>query len=176
MTQLSSNDNASATYTCGKNEHKKQNINLNLTWQQASDKQGDVRQHTGNQFYNANVAYALNLVPRQMTISVSFNGTLNNGVNLHSKTFGPTTAINKSFFDKKLRATFSTSCNNTYTNGALVNSIVNARLNGNITVHKKHNISLSMAMVNRKSKTGEHSNSFTDYTGTLGYNYTFGMK
>ena len=175
FTQLSDNATFTAMYSFGKNEKRKQNINFNLTYQNASDKQGDVQQNAGMQFYNFNTAYALSVLPQTMTISVSLNTTINEGA-ISSRTIGPTAAINKSFSEKKFRATLSSSYNNTYMEGVHVNAILNCRLNGSTTIQKKHNINLSIAVVNRNSKTGEASKSFAEYTGTLGYSYSFGTK
>lgn len=175
FTQLSSNATLSAMYSFGRHEQRKQNININFNFQNAADKQGNVEQNSGMQFYNLNTAYSLSIIPQNMTLSFALNGTLNEGP-ISSKTIGPTAAINRSFFEKKLRATLSSSYNNTYMNGEHVNAIVNSRLNGSLSLQKKHNITLSLAVVNRNSKMEETSKSFTEYTGMMGYSYSFGIK
>jgi hypothetical protein len=176
FTQLSSNATLSSMYSFGRNEQRKQNLNLNLTYQKAADKQGNVQQNSGMQFYNVNIAYAVSIVPQNMTVSVSLNSTLNEGAGMSSKIFGPTAAVNKSFFDKKLRTTLSTSYNNTFISGENVNTIINVRLNGSLTLQKKHAITLSLVRVSRDTKTESSSKSFSEYTGTLGYSYAFGIK
>lgn len=176
FTQLSSNATLSTMYSFGQNQQRKQNINFNFTFQNATDRQGDIEQNSGAQFYNMNTAYALSIVPQSLTLSLSVNGTLNEGHGISSKTVGPTAAINKSFFEKKLRATLSSSYNNTYSSGVHVNAIINCRLNGSLNLQKKHSINLGIAVVNRNNKTGESAKSFTEYTGTLGYNYSFGVN
>jgi hypothetical protein len=110
-------------------------------------------------------------------VSVSFNASFNQGAGMNTKTMGPTAAVSKSFFEKKLRTTLSSSYNSTYNNSDRVSTIINGRLNGGMTVQKKHNINLGLVVVNRSSNAPEGaSQSFTEFTGTLGYSYSFGTK
>lgn len=175
FTQLSTSASLNASWAFGRNDQRKQNLNFNLNYQKATDKQDDVIQNTGMRFYNLNTMYSINITPQSMTVSLSFNTTINEGA-ISSKTLGPTAALSKAFFEKKLRATLSSAYNNTYTDRSRINSIVNFRLNGSLTLQKKHNITTSIALVNRDSKTQENARSFTEYTGTLGYSYSFSIK
>jgi len=174
FTQISQNATLTGMYRFGRNENKQQSINCNLTFQDAADKQGQVSQNSGVQFYNANAAYALNVVPRSMMVSVSLNGTLNQGAGISSKTLGPTAAVSKSFFEKKLRTTLSSSYNTTYTGSERVSTIINGRLNGTWTMQKKHNVNLGFVVVNRQANREGAASAFTEFTGTLGYSYSFG--
>jgi hypothetical protein len=173
FTQLSQNATLSGMYTFGKNPEKKQNVNFNLTVQDAADKQGDLPQNSGMKFYNVNTAYALNIVPKNMTISVSLNATLNDGQGIDTKTCGPVASVNRSFFERKLRTTLSATYNNTFSNGKHTSKIVNGRFNASVSLKKKHNLNLSTAIVNRGSQAEGVSKSFTEFTGTLGYSYSF---
>jgi hypothetical protein len=175
-TQLSQSATAMALYSFGRSKERKQSVNLNLSVQSAADKQGDVTQNSGSQFYNVNASYALNIVPKSLTLSVAFNGNVNESPGITSKTLGPTASVGKSFFERKLRATLSSSYNTTYMNSRRVSTILNGRVNGSYTIQKKHNLNLSLAVVNRDSKTETSATSFTEFTGTLGYSYAFGMK
>jgi hypothetical protein len=177
FTQISQNATLTGVYMFGNNESRRQTLNMNFTVQDAADKQGGVEQNSGVRFYNANTAYALNLVPQNMMVSVSFNASFNQGAGMNTKTMGPTAAVSKSFFEKKLRTTLSSSYNSTYNNSDRVSTIINGRLNGGMTVQKKHNINLGLVVVNRSSNAPEGaSQSFTEFTGTLGYSYSFGTK
>jgi hypothetical protein len=176
FTQVSQNATLGTMYMFGKDETKRQTLNVNLSFQDAADKQGGTEQNSGMQFYNFNTAYGLNLVPQNMMISVSVSATLNEGAGMSTKTLGPTAAVSRSFFEKKLRTTLSSSYNNTYSNGDKINTIINGRLSGSYTVKKKHNLNLSLVVVNRDSNTEGASQSFTEFTGTLGYSYSFGMN
>jgi hypothetical protein len=175
-TQISQSITATASYALSNSKERRQSINLNLNVQDAADKQGQVEQNSGSQFYNLNVAYMYNVVPQNLTVSVAFNGNVNDSPTITTKTLGPTASVSKSFFDRRLRATLSSSYNNTYTNSERVSAILNGRVNGSYTIQKKHNLNLSMVAVNRKSTSETSAKSFTEFTGTLGYSYAFGMK
>jgi hypothetical protein len=175
-TQISQNITATATYALGNSKERRQSISFNANVQDAADKQGEVTQNSGSQFYNLNAGYMYNMVPQNLTVSVAFNGNLNESPSISTKTLGPTASVSKSFFDRKLRATMSSSYNNTYTNSQRVSTILNGRINGSYTIQKKHNLNLSLVAVNRESKRESSAQSFTEFTGTLGYSYAFGMK
>lgn len=176
FTQISKNASLAAMYTFGGNEKRKQNVNINLTYQNANDQQGDVQQNSGMKFYNVNTTYALNIVPQNMVLSASFNATINQGNGFDTKTLGPTAAINKSFFERKLRAALSSSYNSTYNGSTKINTIINGRLNGSYSIQKKHNLNLSIAIINRATEAESTAKSFTEFTGTVGYSYSFSIK
>jgi hypothetical protein len=174
FTQVSQNASLNAIYMLGDNKNKRQNINLNLTVQDAADTQSGVPQNSGIQFYNANTAYSLSLVPQNTTLTAAFNATVNDGSGTRSQTLGPTLSVNRSFFEKKLKATASFSMNNSYTNGKQLSSVTISRISATTTLHKKHNLNLGLVIVNRDNKVEGSAKSFTEFTGTLGYSYSFG--
>ncbi len=174
FTQISQNATVNAMYMFGANENKKQSLSVNLVMQDAADKQGEVTQNSGVQFYNMNAAYSVNLVPSQTTLSTSFNASINSGADIDSKTLGPSLSASRTFFEKKLRTNLSLSANNSYTNNRLLSTIMNARVSGTISVQKKHNINVSMVVVNRNNRIEGGAKSFTEFTGTVGYSYSFG--
>ncbi|HEY9006695.1 MAG TPA: hypothetical protein VIM75_11205 [Ohtaekwangia sp.] len=175
-TQISQSITATTTYALSNTKERRQSLNLNVNVQDAADKQGQVTQNSGSKFYNVNAGYMYNVVPQNLTISVAFNANINDNPAVTTRTLGPTATISKLFFDRKLRASVSSSYNNTYTNSERVSTILNGRINGSYTIQKKHNLNLSMVAVNRKSTSETSAKSFTEFTGTLGYSYAFGMK
>ena len=174
FTQISRNASFSGTYTLPGAENRRQTINVNLTWQDAADKQGEAAQTTGTRFYNINTGYAVALAPRNMNLAATFNTTINRGPFIQTQTMGPTASVTKTFFNRKFRTTLSSSYNNTYTNGIHVNAVATCRFNGAITVRKKHHFNLSTVVVKRTSRPEGAGRSFTELTGTLGYRYNFG--
>ncbi|HEY9486682.1 MAG TPA: hypothetical protein VIQ51_00040, partial [Chryseosolibacter sp.] len=66
FTQISRNASLSGVYTLPGPEKKAQNISINISWQDAADKQGEVQQHSGTHFFNINTGYSLTLAPRNM--------------------------------------------------------------------------------------------------------------
>jgi hypothetical protein len=173
FTQISQNATLSTLYMFGANDQRRHSVNLIFTFQDAEDTQGGSSTHAGSEFYNMNAAYAMSLVPQNMTVSLSLNATLNDAPGSSSRTLGPTAAVSKSFFEKKLRTTVSSSYNNTYGNGDKVNAIINGRLKATLTVQKKHNVNLGVVVVNRESNREGGAQAFTEYTATLGYAYSF---
>ncbi len=172
FTQISQNASLNTNYILANSETKSQNLNVNLIFQDASDEQGGVEQSSGNQFYMANAAYSLSLVPRNLTITGAFNYNKNKSQGANSTTLGPTLAVNKSLMERKMRLGISSSWNESFTNGEQINRVINVRGNGSYTIKKKHNLNLSLVLVNRESQ-GENAQAFTEFTGTLGYSYSF---
>lgn len=173
FTQISQNATVNSMYQVGNNKNKRQTVSLNLTAQDAADKQGQVTQNSGLRFYNFNSAYSLSITPRNLTLSLAFNLSMSDGAMSQSRTFGPTGSLTKQFFDKKLRTTLSVSQNESFANGLNTGSILNGRLSGNVSIKKKHNLNLSAVLVNRSSKQEGAAKSFTEFTATLGYVYSF---
>jgi len=174
FTQISQNANLNAGYIISTNEERRQNLNLNLSFQDAADEQGGIEQSSGSQFYSANASYNMNLVPKNTNITVAFNYNKNKSGDINSATLGPTLAVSKSFLQKKVKAIFSSSMNNSYSNNVRLNQVMNFRLTGTYSIKKKHNINLSMIMVNRNTSSVESATTdFTEFTTTLGYNYNF---
>lgn len=176
FTQISQNASINGSYILQSSESRRQNLNMNVSFQDASDEQGGVEQNSGTQFYLMNASYSLSLIPKNMTISASFNFNENQSVANSTRTLGPTLAINQSFLEKKLRATLSSSYNASFTNGSNVGNVMNIRANGGYSIKKKHNINLSLVVVNRESSSESAAVSFTEFTGTLGYSYSFSSK
>jgi hypothetical protein len=175
FTQITSSASLTVTHTFGKNEKWKQSLSFNVAYQQASDQQGDVEQTAGMKFYNLNAAYSLNLVAHQIVLAAALNATINDGT-VPSKTIGPNVAVNKALFDKKLRCSLSSSYNRSYSEREKTSTIINVRLNASLALQKKHYITISAATVRRSTNDVDVSRAYTEYTGALGYTYTFAMK
>ena len=173
-TQISQNANLNVVYMMKATKEKRQTINMNISVQDAADMQGEVEQNSGTRFYNINTAYSLALVPQQTSLTAAFNYSKNESVLANAVTLGPTLALNRTFFERKLRSTFSASWNNAYSNGNLLSQVLNLRLMGAYTLKKKHNISLNLVSLTRENKQdGQTGSSFTEFTGTLGYSFNF---
>ena len=176
FTQISQNATLNTNYIIKSTEDKRQNLNMNFSFQDASDEQGGVEQNSGSQFFLANSAYSLSLVPKNLTLTVAFNYNRNQSVNINTTTLGPTFAVSKSLLEKQLRTTLSTSWNGSYTNGDQVSRVLNIRANGGYSIKKKHNLNLSLVMVNRETNSENGARAFTEFTGTLGYSYNFSSR
>ncbi|RPD42468.1 hypothetical protein [Chitinophaga barathri] len=172
-TQISQNASLSANYNISRTKDKSQVLSTNVSMMKSADMQGGVKQNTGVTFYNLNMMYSVQLVPRNMSVNFGLNANRNNSANLSSTTFGPTLGANKSFLDKKLRSSGSVSWNGSFANGQNVNKVLTARVTNAYTVKKSHSFNLSIAMINRQAVTRGNSRNMNELTSTLGYNYNF---
>lgn len=167
FTQISQNASLSGMLTLSGSETTKKNLHINLSWQDATDAQA----YAGTTFYNINTGYAMTQVPKNLSVALTWNTSLNNAPFMRTRMFGPNATLSKSFFGRKLRSTLSCAYNQTHTNGTHVSTILNGRLNTVASLRGKHNVSFS-AVVVRRALTESQRNS-TEFTATLGYNHTF---
>jgi hypothetical protein len=175
-TQLTQSANVNFSYVIGKpdNNDKKQFLNLNLSAQiAANEQQGNP--NSGSSFYNGNLNYTLNIVPRDLSITAGLNGNYTEMPNVSNTMYGPMLSVNKLFFKKTLRTSVSLAYNQAKQNSKLANEIVNFRINTTYTLKKKHNFNLSIVNLYRKNKLPDNK-SFIESTATLGYSYSFATK
>ena len=174
FTQISQSANLNASYVLSADKERRQNLSMNLSFQDAADKQGNGSMHAGTQFYNLNTAYSMNLAPKQMSVTGALNYSHNQMDTIASIAVGPTLASSRSFFEKKLRASLSATANNSYSNGNLQSRVISLRGSSSYKIQKQHNFNLSLVGLNRRSKRAEGMQSFLEFTATLGYSYNFG--
>lgn len=173
FTQISQNANANIGYNIKNTESIRQQLNLNVSYQKAADKQGTSNTNAGSDFINLNTAYSHSVVPLTLSVTLAANYNRSNSVNLVTEMFGPTLAINKSFFDKLLRSNISVTWNNAYSNSALTSRVISVRFTNSVNYKKQHSINLSLVYVNRHNPLAEITKDFSEFTATLGYNYNF---
>lgn len=173
FTQISQNANANIGYNIKNSEIVRQQINMNISYQKAADKQGDDNINAGSDFININSAYSHTIIPLNLSLTLAVNYNRSNTQNLLTEMFGPTLSVNKIFFDKILRSAISATMNNAYTNSDLTVGVISVRATNTIKYNKKHNINLSIVYVNRKNYLLETNGNFSEFTTTLGYSYNF---
>ena len=171
--QVSQNASLNGNFTLGNSKERRQNLNVNITFQNTADEQGGEESNTGNQFYNFNTSYTYSIAPKSLSFTASFNGNLVDNTMVTTSTLGPTVSASKSFFDRALRATLSSSFNTSFNNGDRINSVFNVRLGGNYKLFKKHNLNLNVVLLNRNNPLATTAAAFTEATATLGYRYSF---
>lgn len=172
FTQLSKSASFTSSYAFGKNAERKQNVNINFSAQGASERQGDVNQNSGTWFYNLNTVYSINLQQQNTVLSISLNGSVNDGVN-SSKTFGPIASASRSFYEKKLRANLSFNYNETRFLNASSNAL-NGRVGAALNIKKKHNVNANVGVQSRRQSN--QLNRIFEMTANVGYNYSFAWK
>ncbi len=173
FTQITQSLNVGGNYSLKATKEQRQFIFINVSIQDAAEKQSQVTENSGSQFYNVNTSYSLSFIPTNLTLSFTYNINQNKIPSMDLFTHGPTASVNKALLERKLRLTLSTSYNTTSLEGKTQNSVTNIRSNISYLLAKKHNFGLSLMAVNRNTRIESGPTGFTEYTGTLSYNYSF---
>lgn len=175
FTQISENASLNLNYTLPVSAKYRQNLSFNGTYQKASESQDQVQTNSGAQFVSMNLAHNLSFLKTNTSFTTSLNFSNSKAALITTNTFGPTVSIRRSFLQNKLRSSVSASFNNSYADGALINSVLNFRVSSGYTWMKKHNFNLTGAAISRTARniTTEVSTKTSEYTVTLGYTYNF---
>jgi hypothetical protein len=173
FTQISQNANANLNYTLKASKEQRQNLFANVSVMKAADKQASVTQNSGSTFININAGYSLNIVSKNLTISPTYNLSKNESLSSNSVTTGPSLSISKTAMEKKLRLTLSGNANRTYTESRYTNQIITLRTILGYVIKKKHNINVSLVGLDRNTSQVSGMVRFKEFTGTVGYSYSF---
>ncbi|MDJ1497245.1 hypothetical protein QNI19_30180 [Cytophagaceae bacterium DM2B3-1] len=171
FTQLSQNMSLNSNYNFGKSDIRKHNLNVNMSFQQAADKQGDIIK-PGNlsQFYNLSTAYNLIFVPQAISIQTAFNATYNYINSTNSVILGPTLGIRAKVYQKKITTGISSAYNVSINESDTQGKVLNLRWNAAYAFYKKHNLNANTIWQNRKISGKNTTDSFT---ATIAYSYSF---
>ncbi|WP_205513253.1 hypothetical protein [Longitalea arenae] len=171
FTQLSQNASLNVNYITRRDEVQNQYLNVNATFQDASDEQGGVvGKGNSSQFYNLATAYGFLFLQKGLSVTLAYNVSYNTIARNDFITQGPTVSANAKLFQKKLTTGFSSSYNTSAAQGNRQNSVLSVRFNAAYTLLKKHNINCSLINQYRTVVNKEHTK---DLTGTLGYSFAF---
>lgn len=169
--QISQNANLNAILTTRKNDVQNQQLNVTLGFQDASDEKGGVvSKGNGSQFYNLSTGYNLIYLKKALSVIGVYNLSYNTIGRKEILTHGPTLSVSSKLLEKKMTAGVSFSYNTSAQEGIAQNDTFNIRLNAAYAVLKSHNLNISL--VNQyRSSLGKALTS--NFTGTLGYSYSF---
>lgn len=169
--QISQNANANINWMTQKNEKQTQALNLNMSFQDATDQQGGIIANgNASQFYNLAAAYNVVLIKQGIGITLAYNTSYNTIGKNDFLTMGPTLSVNAKLFQKTLNTSLSTSYNLSNSMGVRQSSVLNIRANASYVMLKKHNLNFSLMSQNRNVRVKGKTN---DLTTTLGYGYSF---
>jgi|WetSurMetagenome_2_1015567.scaffolds.fasta_scaffold85627_1 hypothetical protein len=171
-TQLSATTAASVSYVMRNTDKQRQNISLNLNFQQSSEEQNGIDSLGASKFYNINTMYGYSMIPAGFTATLSLNTSISIMPETKSTIFGPSVSFNKLMLNKKLRTTLSFSYNRSYTDGKATNRIMNIRAGCGYRIGKHHNLSLNLTSMNRKNLVSENK-IISDFAGSLIYTMSF---
>jgi hypothetical protein len=171
--QLSQNANINFNYVVNNGKVKPQNLNINLSFQDAFDEQGGiVSKGNASQLWNMAAGYSFNSVPKKYNISAALNATYNTIGKNNSVTIGPTVSYNKKLFNNKMSAGGSLSFNQSMAGGKNQQQVLAARMNAAYVLKKKHNIGLNGTGMIRKAQNGQRAK---DLNVSLTYGYSFSI-
>ncbi len=172
IAQLSQNANLNVNYIIGESTSKTQNINVNVSYQDAVNKIDDIiREEDNSTFYNASTAYTIGFPDEALTISGVLNGSISQLGPSENIILGPTVSASKGYFEKTLKVNGAISYNESINDGIRQGQVANVRLGGRYVYKKQHNFSLNALFQHRNSP----QKSSSDFTLTFGYNYSFGL-
>lgn len=174
--QLSQNASLGANFILGKSEERKQNLNVNLSYQQTAEEQGGEQQGGGNRFYNVNSSYSMNFQPQTLTVSLSGNVNISEASMNESLIYGPSLSARKSIDSKDISLMASVSYNVSEVNNKLNSTVLNFRLGANYTLVEKHQFNLNVTAVNRYTPQNETQQQYQELVAELGYSYNFNIK
>lgn len=169
FTQISENANLSANWRISESETATHSLMFNLGWQQASQSQSDVPDHNNTTFVSASTGYQWTLSPENISLGLNANYSRNQTPGQINEIMGPVVQFRKSFFDKTLQTSLSTSWNGTYADGHSAGSVLTTRLSNSYTLKKKHRLALSGAFNHRE----RNDDTKQYYTVSLRYSYSF---
>ncbi len=168
--QLTQNANVNINYIISKKKKLKQNVNINYSLADVANEQGGVvRLGDASTFHNISSSYTLAFPKKQLSITTAANATYNTIGTEDAFTWGPTLAISKKFFDKKLSTSFASAYNKS-ANQNTSNSVMNFRANARYTYKEKHNFNLSAVQLFKNSVQSIQST-----TVTFSYSYAFNL-
>lgn len=171
--QLSRNLTCTVNYTLSNRKDKSQNIVLNYSLNDAVNEQNKkVRVGDASSFHNMGLIHTIK--KNTLLVTTGLNATYNTIGRKESYTWGPTLGLRKPFFDKKLLSSVTCSYNSSTDESKSGNTqITNIRMGLRYTALKKHNFSLIATQLLRSVPK---KNMLTEFTTTLGYNYSFNLK
>lgn len=142
--QLSQSANLNLNIITRKNEVQLHNLNINLSYQDAANKQGGVY-HPGSvtEMINAGTSYSWSFLKSGLSLNCALNFNNSKILNGNTLTWGPTLGISSRFFKKKVNLAGSLSYNTGSLEGTKQNEIFMCRINSSYSPIQRHSITLA---------------------------------
>ena len=176
LTQISQNANLNANFVLLNTQRQQQNLNVNVAYQQADNRQQGSPIPGGSRFYQVTTAYNVVWTLIDFNAALAFNYNQNTVENLDNRMLGPTLTLTKGLFKKKVSLILSSSFNQAYNNTVLASQVLNGRFGINYTYQQKHQLSFNAIYLNQRTLATEGQTpqpAFSEFTGTLNYSYNF---
>lgn len=140
--QINQNLSASASYTFSKSETVQQQITANASWMESANKQGGIVR-TGQQsgFVNTDVMYVHQYTPKNRSIGIGLNSSLNSIGTQNSTSIGPILNFQKGFLKNQLVSNSALSYIYSKDSGFGIQSgALNIRGNATYTINKQNSV------------------------------------
>lgn len=174
FTQISQNIDMNINWTMQQNEKRTQSLMVNVSYQEAADKQGDyILPGNLTRFLNSSTVYGLELPAANMNINAGFNFS-NNYSNLKNYfTYGPTASVSIGFFKRTLTTGMTLSYNRSQEESTPTADVFNCRWNANFTFFKRHGLQADLLFQQRNLMAANVSKEVHSLTTTFSYFYSF---
>lgn len=175
--QVSQTMSGTVTRSFGTKE-KHQSVMMSSSYQKANNKAANSSGSQLSDFISATISYSYALTPSDLTLAAGANVFANNAAGIRSTFFGPTVNATKSFLDKTLRSSYSTSYNHTSGNTVQASPVWNNQVSLSYApvakegANGRSNFTLGINLLKRLQDT-EQQPAFTELTGTFNYSYSF---
>ena len=173
--QVTNQVGGSANYTFGKKDAPK-NIMINTSYQKASETNPNAKNTNSSGFVTAGTSYSQLLQKTGLSLSVSYNISVNNAPDMKSFYRGPGLNISKTLLKKTLRAGLSSSYNLNTLNRQKGSPVMSTGLNFFYSPKKstdgKHSINFNLTWLQRFPSPAQKQKR-SELTGNLNYSFTF---
>ncbi|MFV0539456.1 MAG: hypothetical protein ACK5M3_19130 [Dysgonomonas sp.] len=142
--QLSQSANLNMNIITKKDEVQLHNLNVNLSYQDAANKQGGVY-HPGRvtEMINAGTSYSWTFLKSGLSLNGALNFNNSKILNGNTITWGPTIGVSSRLFKKKINLAGSLSYNTGSLEGTKQNEVFMCRINSSYSPIHRHNITLA---------------------------------
>lgn len=168
VTQLNYTVSLNSSFLLQSSEERRQSINGSFMYQKSSEQQ-EFSGYSGNDIYNASLAYQYAMTPAKLNASAAINCNYNrmpDGQYVQAITYN--LSLQKVFLEDIRTAITCTFSNMTNPAGVLSN-VFNVRLTGGYVFWKKHTVNLNLALIDSKGQ----SKTQLQYSANLAYSYVF---
>lgn len=171
FTQLNLSASSNINYILANNKAQRQNLNVALSYQEASEQQNDDHRYIGSRIYNGAFTYQIAFIPSKLNLTSTVSHNLNHTPVLRLSVTSYNLSIQKTLWGNLKYSLTNTYSRSTNHNGTHSN-IYNVRMSNAYTLNKKHNFNLSLSMLYNNGPNKQT----TLYSANFAYSYIFNFK
>ena len=169
--QLSQSANLNLNLITKKSEKEMHNLNVNVSYQDAANKQsGKYQPGSVSEMINASSTYMISLPQKGMSLNGAVNFNNSRVYNGNTFTYGPTLGASSQLFKKKVRISGAAAYNMAILENVKQNDVFLFRMNSSYNPAGRHNFILAYTYQWRSALNRSPTNSSLF---TAGYNYSF---